>query len=70
MVYHYSQRLPSAVIRGVYKITIPIKQLVIFDGLFLILWKGLVINHDINNWKVIGLNIDEMYQTKTITIEI
>ena len=49
MVNHYSKRLPSTVIQGVYKITKLDKEIGIFDGLFLILWKGLRVKHDMNN---------------------
>ena len=48
MVYHYYQKSPSNDIKGVYQRELLIKQSVLFNGLFLIMWEGLRIKHDIN----------------------
>ena len=49
-VYHYSQQLHSDGIKGVCKIIVPNKRSVYFDGFFMILWEGIGIKHEINNW--------------------
>ena len=49
MVYHNLQQLPCPGIKEIYKIKFPIKKLVRFDDLFLILWEWIRQKHNINN---------------------